>query len=264
MSQQDDDSAELFASEGDNSEVQLNVEFADPTPAFEIEIRTLASAFWSQTPHSSISFKLAEVVANQPEVGTVACGFDKDVLGFHSIVNMGQHMQDESVSALFDQFLDTLDSYRSRLPVAQQFWRKLEAGAVTFGLLATGRYANLPMAAIAAFYRVVKEDLDWVAGSEYNSSTPVHLLRFTHILHVTKGMLKDSDLSLAQLIKKSTNPISYIQKRGLARPEDASIIDCSLFTLLVPASLGSFTCWVFSILDMAGYTRVTKILADDE
>ena len=264
MSLQDDQSEELFMPEVDFSDVQLNLEFADPSPDFEMEIRTLASAFWAQTPYSELAFELAQIVSNQPEVGTVACGDDATVLGYHSIINIGQHMDISAIEGLFDLLLSALEEYKGVLPSVGVFWERLRAGTVCLGFLTTGRYTNLPMNAIAAFYQVVKDDVEWASSVRYDSSTPSHLFKFTHLLYVTKGVLKDTESSIVQLIEVAANPLSHLKKRSLARPEDATIIECSLFTLLVPASLGSFTCWVISVLNLGGYFRASKILSDED
>lgn len=264
MDSQDDHSEELFMPEVEFSDVQLDLEFADPSEEFEMEIKTLSSAFWAQTPYSELSFELAQIVSNQPEVGTVACDNDSTVLGYHTIINIGQHMHVPAIEALFDLLLNSLEDYKSILQPANVFWQRLKAGSVSLGFIATGRYTNLPMNAIAAFYQVVKDDLEWVSSGEYNSSTPAHLFKFTHVLYITKGVLKDVDFATNQLSEFTMNPMHHIKERSLARPEDVTIIDCSLFTLIVPASLGPFTCWVVSILDLAGYFRASKILSNDD
>lgn len=264
MNSQDDQSEELFMPEAEFSDVQLNLEFADSSEDFKPEIETLAGAFWAQTPHSELAFELAKIVSAQPEIGTVACGDDSAVLGYHSIINLGQYMHISAIEALFDLLLNALEEYKDTLPPAKLFWQRLKAGTVCLGFLTTGRYTNLPMSATAAFYQVVKDDIEWASSAKYNSSTPSHLFKFTHILYITKAVLKDTEPSMNQTTGCTTNPLNRLKKRSLARPEDTTIIECSLFTLLVPASLGSFTCWVISVLDLAGYLRVSKALADED
>ncbi|EFO65070.1 Hypothetical protein GLP15_1567 [Giardia lamblia P15] len=264
MNLQDDQSEELFMPEEEFSDIQLNLEFADLSEDFRSEIETLASAFWTQTPYSELAFELAKIVSAQPEVGTVACGDDSTVLGYHSIVNFGQYLHVSAIESLFDLLLNALEEYKTILPPAKLFWQRLKAGTVCLGFLTTGRYTNLPMNAIAAFYQVVKDDIEWASGAKYNSSTPSHLFKFTHILYVTKAVLKDTEPSANQINGFTTNPLNRLKKRSLARPEDTTIIECSLFTLLIPASLGSFTCWVISVLDLGGYFRVSKALADED
>lgn len=264
MNSQDDQSEELFMPEAEFSDVQLDLEFVDPSEEFEIEIKTLASAFWAQTPYSELSLELARIISNQPEVGTVACSSDSTVLGYHSMINIGQHMHISAIEELFDLLLSSLEEYKSILSPVMAFWQRLKAGTVCLGLLTTGRYTNLPMNAIAAFYQVVKDDIEWVSGTKYNSSTPAHLFKFTHILYITKGVLKDAELTTNRLKEFTSNPMNHLKKRSLARPEDTTIIECSLFTLIIPASLGPFTCWVVSILDLGGYFRASKMLSDDD
>lgn len=146
--------------EEEEEEVDIEFEFFDPVPEDVFSIRNLLShgdGFW--TP---VIPDLAEIVANQANVGTVVKCEDEDssdpsdAVGFVTALNLKEHGS--------SSFVDLL---KKRLKKHKGKTDKVEAllDSSTCGLIVCERIANFPAQLIPSIWSALLEDIDW-AGKE--------------------------------------------------------------------------------------------------
>lgn len=242
----------LFRQSSMASDLQLDIDFIDPTEDHEFEVRALLAPLFATTPYADTAVELAKLICQQPEVGTVMLATEGgDVLGFMSCLSFTQHIERPSMVRLLDLILDAFSTQEPPSLAVRRLFDMLSAGTATLGLLITGRYANLPGDAAAALYRVLSDDLKWISSDAYDSSTPARFFAFTHIICLSKGVIETSKGPRTPEARDVTQYINI---------EDAELVSHALQTVIYPADLGQYNCWAVALFDVASFERAVKAL----
>ncbi|TNJ27017.1 p21-C-terminal region-binding protein [Giardia muris] len=242
----------LFCQNSMTSDLQLDIDFLDPTEDQEFEVRALLASLLATTPYADTAVELAKLICQQPEVGTVMLAAEGgDILGFMSCLSFTQHIDRPSVVRLLDLVLDALSTQEEHSSAIRKLFDMLEAGTATVGLLITGRYANLPGDAAAALHRVLSDDLRWISSDAYDSSTPARFFTFTHIICLSKGVFAAPKDPRAPEAKDITRFLNI---------EDGELISHALHSAVYPADLGQYNCWVVALFDVASFERAVNAL----